>query len=794
MLATGWLVGCAMVGEPQPAYRDVLVYGRSQPEAVASTVPVIGGELVLNNRTSQPIAARVALAAEPLLGLPAFDRTLTLAPGENAVAFTMLAKVHFDQVVLNGQLWLGLTDADATPDRDLFIAVRGPDLADFAAANVQRLDAPATIVAVHAPRSEARGAALLRECEREQQSGDVVLAAAGRSDYTVVLQPMRAATEDTTPDNLDAWLAGPLTADERHLGEAIGDLVRIVALQSGATMPVAAHQPTEASRVIDIALIDAPADWPHDDAYRLVVTRAGDIRIRAATLAGLRHGVHGLLSEHLSTFWFQPGELGEEVRIPDDRTVRLSVTDELRAPAFYSATGMSWGHAPRWDRRNRTRILEGRMSFGHAWHSLISPREYPYDEHPDMWARDRDGNVMVRDLAWTFTQFCSTSPEVIEIVARKINAHFDAHPDAIVASIDPNDLAPLCLCDRCLALDRHYGIDEQGGQHMADRLLHFSKQIHDRLKPEHRDKYLGILAYAAQTNLPKTARPHDHHATIVCQFPPLFDHSRPFTDPTSPWARRFHEIVQGWAGMTPHTGFYDYFGHYNYFGPWGVVQKLREDLPAFREAGGTFLVVEAQPNFAMQGLNHYIAAQLLWRPNADVDLLLEQFYAYYYGPAAGPMRRFWRTAERHFALQRPGIDTHLRVAAEPAFWAELDNRLTAAEAAVANDAVAKRYRDRIAFHRDGLTFADLMYQLDYRYVPLRAPVEDVDASLAFLREHRATFEFLRAKYPGGEAYWPPLVAPYFHRPIDKMISELEALKADPSRSREIGEALDSIGG
>src|SRR5690606_20391033 len=108
-----------------------------------------------------------------------------------------------------------------------------------------------------------------------------------------------------------------------------------------------------------------------------------------------------------------------------------------------------------------------------------------YDEHPDMWARDREGNVMVRDLAWTSTQFCSTSPEVIEIVARKINAHFDAHPDAIVASIDPNDLAPLCLCDRCLTLERQYGIDEQDGQHMADRLLHFSKQIHARLKPEH---------------------------------------------------------------------------------------------------------------------------------------------------------------------------------------------------------------------------------------------------------------------------------------------------------------------
>ncbi len=38
---------------------------------------------------------------------------------------------------------------------------------------------------------------------------------------------------------------------------------------------------------------------------------------------------------------------------------------------------------------------------------------------------------------------------------------------------------------------------------MADRLLHFSKEIHVRLKPQHKEKYLGILAYGFQTRPPK---------------------------------------------------------------------------------------------------------------------------------------------------------------------------------------------------------------------------------------------------------------------------------------------------
>lgn len=797
-IAVSLLVSHTAVAAPdvEPAFRDVQIFGLSEP-AERGEAGVIDGRLVLRLRTTKTLPARVVIDAEPTLGLLAVDRRLLLEPGDNIIDLPLAPQAGFESATARGRVWLGRVADDSTADRDLHIAVRGPDPASFDDAKVERIPEAARIVGVHAPRTEARLAELLRRWEQHRQTGPITIAANGVSRYAVVLQPMDVGDSEPEAggDQLAAWLAGDRTPEQRRLSEAVSDLVRVIEQQSGARLPVVSRGPADAGQLIEIAIarIDASdGDW-HPDGYLLRVDD-GRVRIHASTLTGLTHGVYGLLTEHLDAFWFQPGELGEEILIPEDRTVRLHPVMETRQPAFFSANGMSWGHAQRWDGRNRARVLEGRMGFGHAWRSLISPSDYPYDEFPDMWARDRKGRVMVRDVAWTFTQFCSTSPKVIEIVADRIKDRFERTPNALVASIDPNDLAPLCLCERCLSLDREYGVEEQDGQRMADRLLHFSREIHSRLKPEHQDKYLGVLAYAAQTELPVSARPHDRHATIVCQFPPLFDHSRPFTDPSSPWARRFHRIVEGWAGMTPQTGFYDYYGHYNYFGPWGVVHKLREDIPAFRDAGGTFLVMEAQPNFAMQGLNHYIAAQLIWRPDADVDLLLEQFFRHYYGPATGPMRRFWGAAERWFALERPGVDTHLRVAANEGFWAELEEHLSAAEQTVQSDDAPKRFRQRVAFHRDGLTFARLMHRLDYSYVPLRAPVEDVDAALAFVRRHSEDFQAFRERYPHGEGHWPPFVAPYFHRPIDRMISELEALKADPTRSREIGEALDSIGG
>ena len=93
---------------------------------------------------------------------------------------------------------------------------------------------------------------------------------------------------------------------------------------------------------------------------------------------------------------------------------------------------------------------------------------------------------------------------------------------------------------------------------MSDRLLHFSKEIYDRLKPEHKDKFLGILAYGYQTRPPKKAVPHAHHVTTVCDFPYYFDHTRPFNDPTSSYNREFASIVQGWGARVTQLGFYDY--------------------------------------------------------------------------------------------------------------------------------------------------------------------------------------------------------------------------------------------
>src|SRR5207248_10955141 len=138
---------------------------------------------------------------------------------------------------------------------------------------------------------------------------------------------------------------------------------------------------------------------------------------------------------YLYANWFKTNDLGEGIGIPKDKTERLPELNEVRGSPWTSANGASWGRALLWERRNRAIIDNDRMTFGHSWSGYINSAKYPFDKYPEYYARDRQGNIRRKGPE---SNFCSTHPEVIEIVAKQLNTYFKNEPNAIVSSIDPN--------------------------------------------------------------------------------------------------------------------------------------------------------------------------------------------------------------------------------------------------------------------------------------------------------------------------------------------------------------------
>lgn len=726
-------------------YRDLKIYTTSKPDKKRPERIVARTQFVNEGPKALSISAK--LNPCKTLRFTGASYHGSVAPGKTGVwQWSFIAPKKVNRLILTGSVSIS-----GKRERDLYLTVQGADPPDMKFDGLERIKERSRIVATYAPRSQVSIDAEVAYRKTRQPKPILTLASKGKMEYTIVVE-MEPADRD----------------------QAIGDLQRVIMLQSGAKLPIATipreGRPSdvlnEVSRpkTIGPAIILRKAELGKaakglNDAYRLQ-TKGKDVIIEAENADGLRNGIYGLLTDHLGAHWFQPNQLGEEIVIPKDRTVRLPALNEVRGSVWTSCSGAGWGREGNWSRRNRALINGGRISFGHSWEGYIYPAKYPYDKFLEYYARDPKGNIRWK----TPSNFCSTNPEVIDIVATDINNYFRNNPNALVASIDPNDYVPMCLCDRCLALDRKYGQTRTDGMEVADRLLHFSKEIYDRLEPQFKDKYLGILVYGLQIQLPKSAKPHSHHAGIICDMSWTYDHSRPWNDPTSSLNKKFYDLIKGWGKILPQFGYYDYYGVVSFLGPWAMVHKMREDLPAFHDEGGTFLVLENQPVFITTGLNHYISTKLIWDVNADVDMAMDEFFRLYYGPVAPLMRDYWLIAERYYATERPSSNWYPRAGVKEDFWKEIGACLARAQKAAAKlPASQKRYTDRVNMLCEAFAWARLrfLHDRDYGWIgQSMSKLIDHKAGAEFLRKHRTALEDPQKKYASDSSYWPLLAPPY----------------------------------
>lgn len=759
-------------------FRDVKMYSFSKTDLKDSSLILVRTKV--RNEGTKPLDVHVTLDANDNAGFSGSEFKQQLAAGaEVEWSWRFRPPTGFRREVLRGTVSFG-----GKLDRDLFVALQAENPAGlelYSGTKIRHLDSikdKAAVVATYLPRRPESVRASRKA--RKQTVPVMTLATKGVSKYRIVL-PEKIGPSGKSGQPIAEMLAAQNLGDsERQFLQAVADLQNCLKVQSSTELPVvaAADSAAPAIRLREDSSHSLRTKWGHPDAYSLSTERNGDVLIAAETLDGLRHGIYGLLTDHLDCHWFQPGKIGEEIVVPADRTVRLPELQEFVQPSFFSVGGVSWGSSRDWDCRNRSLINRGRMAFGHSWFGYLNNGDHPYDKFPDMYARDRQGRVLKKDTAAGHTNFCSTNPEVIDIVARKVNAAINGNKETLVVSLDPEDYSPMCLCDRCLALDAKYGQTRQDGTEVADRLLHFSNEVYQRLNPENKHVYLGILIYGYQMELPISAKAHPHHAGMICNFPPRYDHTRPINDPTSEMNRDFLKLVKGWGSLLKQLGYYDYYGHWYYFGPWGMVHKMREDLPVFRELGGTFLMLEAQPNFASQGINHYIASRLAWNLDEDVDVLLDEFFEKYYGPAETAMRNYWLGAERQFALARPGTHAE-RATQDPLFETELGNCLKQAEESVAPANIPQRYKDRVAFARDGFDYwlATGKLRRQRRGVPM--PVvkgAEREKLLNALSTASDAEMAMKKKYSDTKGYYPLFLPNYFWPDFASRIAEVRAMK------------------
>jgi hypothetical protein len=182
---------------------------------------------------------------------------------------------------------------------------------------------------------------------------------------------------------------------------------------------------------------------------------------------------------------------------------------------------------------------------------------------------------------------------------------------------------------------------------VTDPMLELYNNVARILQEKHPDSNgkIGFLAYANMTIPPR--REMVAERSLYCELAPIdIDPIHGMDDPESPPRREYRDMMYKWARvMQGRLCIYDYDQGMLVWRdiPNPSHQAFQQDVKHYQNAGILGVNTESRNAMATTFLNLHIRGRLLWRPNEQVDQLLDEFYPKFYGPAAEPMKAYWST-------------------------------------------------------------------------------------------------------------------------------------------------------
>jgi hypothetical protein len=315
-------------------------------------------------------------------------------------------------------------------------------------------------------------------------------------------------------------------------------------------------------------------------------------------------------------------------------------------------------------------------------------------------------------------QVCTTNPGVIRATIEWVRNFFDTHPGYDGVHITMNDGGGFCECARCRALDsgellKRAGIEademkkaQTKNTVITDRIFTYVNQVAAEVAKTHPGKYVVSMAYARYSAPPRTVRLLPNVVPQYCMWS-AYRHANA--------AMKEEQLATAaaWARATRHASIYEYYIN----GSWPglhrlVVPQIADSIRYLHRAGVDLYQTQSGDDFAINGINYYVAGRLLWNPSLDAEAILADFYEKGFRKAAPAVRRFHQRLEEAWcAATRGGEDvtcnsvekTRLLELFSEELLAQCDRDLAEAANAADDDIIRKR----VEFYRQGLRYTEL---------------------------------------------------------------------------------------
>ncbi|MBM3333857.1 DUF4838 domain-containing protein [Candidatus Sumerlaeota bacterium] len=382
---------------------------------------------------------------------------------------------------------------------------------------------------------------------------------------------------------------------------------------------------------------------------------------------------------------------------------------------------LSWGA---WHRLGGELGVRGGHAFGWAW-------ERWGKEHPEWFALQADG-ARDQSAAGDRARLCKSNPALIEAIANDVIERVNRNPRMVSVSLSPNDggRSSFCMCEECKKLDPPDGpkikmsIFAKVGESkrkeieyvsLTDRMVFFWNSIAERVTKVRPNLLFIVDAYSRYSHAPVR---RTLHPNLVVRYVP------DTTDEWDQWRKKASKI---------------------YWRP-NILLRGREDstlLVYGRELAKTFQYMAHNgmiatdfdsiiDNWAVHGLNYYVAARLNWNPDLEYEAIFDDYCAAGWGKAAPHIKRYFLRAEEVSVPERLKDGTtgnrekHGTSGYTVEALAELRSLLRAADQAAGDDETIRR---RTEFLRLGLSFTELQATVD-RLADAARNKQPVDRALA----------------------------------------------------------------
>ena len=505
-----------------------------------------------------------------------------------------------------------------------------------------------------------------------------VLFEAGATDYSIVLGSDALESEQWAAQELQHWI------------EEVGGVTLPIRLD---TEPLDVHEIVVGYNAHARALLGTAVEAPEDADESFRFQNVGPaIAIWGGRQRGTMYGVSTFLERELGCRWYscRVSEAPKRSRYAFTY-LRHSESPGLRVRNVYYHDAFDPTWAPRQKINgslgNRQQPGGVELYWGvHTFYGFVPPGKY-FDEHPEYFS------LINGERTHTYAQLCLTNPDVLAITVEGLREVMRNSPEYLIYSVSHLDWAGHCECDACQAL-----VDREGSQ--AGPLLWFVNQVAEQVEEEFPDKFIGTLAYGETQKPPKTICPRQNVVIRLCstgcRCHSFEGCSNPYTDGENMLEESFLSRLENWSAIAPHLYIWDYIVNFaNYMTPFPNFHVLQPNIRAFRDNHAIGVMEQAAgqgPGTEFQELRAYVLAKLLWNPECDVDEIIDDFMAGFYGRSGQYVRAY-------FDLLHGQItdDTHMPVDvkvsdvlfADP-FLAKAEALFDKAEAVADNDAILHR--------------------------------------------------------------------------------------------------------